>query len=399
MPHGNSKKKKTPYVRTWESTKDQLKIAAGEMKAREAVHHTITEGLGGLQSCVGLGQVPRNRQQVKDMARRKAVSKGSHPKNMSGAGRTSDPWYMLLNESKIQARDPKSAFVRDVSVGAEPFCVVGTNRQLNDLKRFCCNPVEYRPLAVDPTFDFGPYNVTRISYQHLMVLRREDGNHPKMIGPVLLHEKKTQSTYSLFGGTLKSLEPELKNLMAFGTDDEKALVGGFNESFERATHLLCEIHVRKYIETKLVSMDIKGECKQGIIDDIFGRMVGSVFESGLSDAGSADEFIGLLESLEGKWSSLHPNGKAFHSWFRLKKTEEFIRSVISPVRQRAGLGCPPAKFTTNRSERTNGVLQDCVKRECGTAKIDEYTLVKSLEKLVKNQEQELELHVLDKGEY
>ena len=68
---------------------------------------------------------------------------------MSGAGRTSDPWYMLLNESKIQGRDPKSAFVRDVRVGAEPSCVVGTNRQVDDLKRFCCNPVEYRPLTVD----------------------------------------------------------------------------------------------------------------------------------------------------------------------------------------------------------------------------------------------------------
>ena len=37
----------------------------------------------------------------KDMARRKAVSKGSYAKDISGAGRTSDPWYMLLNESKI----------------------------------------------------------------------------------------------------------------------------------------------------------------------------------------------------------------------------------------------------------------------------------------------------------
>ena len=217
---GIPRKKKTPYVRTWESTKNQLKIVAGKMKAREAVHHAITKGLGGLQSCVGLGQVPRNRQQVKDMARPRAVSKGSYPKNMSGAGRSSDPWYMLLNESKIQGRDPKTAFVRDVRVGAEPFCVVRTNRQLEDLKRFCCNPVEYRPLTVDPTFDFRPYSVTPISYQHLIVLRREDGIHPTMIGPVLIHEKKIQSTYSLFGGTLKSLEPELRNLMAFGTDDE-----------------------------------------------------------------------------------------------------------------------------------------------------------------------------------
>ena len=79
MPHGNSKKKKTPYVRTWESTRDQLKIVVREMRGKEAVHHAITDGLGCLQSCVGLVQVPRNRQQVKDMARRKAVRKGSYP--------------------------------------------------------------------------------------------------------------------------------------------------------------------------------------------------------------------------------------------------------------------------------------------------------------------------------
>lgn len=38
---------------------------------------------------------------------------------------------------------------------------------------------------------------------------------------------------------------KLKNLMAFRTDDEKALSGGSNKNFERATHLLCEIHLRK----------------------------------------------------------------------------------------------------------------------------------------------------------
>ena len=281
---------------------------------------------------------------------------------MSGAGRTSETWYILLNESKFQEGDPKTTFVRDVRVGAEPFCVVGTNRQLDDLKRFCCNPVEYRPLTVDATFDFRPYNVTPTSYQHLIVLRNEDSKHPTMIGPVLLHEKKTQSTYSLFGGTLKSLEPELKNLMAFGTDDEKALVGGFNETFERATCLVYEIHLCKNIDTKLLSMDIKGESKQSVMDDIFGRMIGSVFESRLSDAGSAENLFGLFESLEEKWSSLHSN-RSLPLLVWLEKHEEFIRSVVSPIRQRAGLGFPPDKFTTNRSERTNSVLQDCVNAE------------------------------------
>ena len=210
---------------------------------------------------------------------------------------------------------------------------------------------------MDATFDFRPYNVTPTSYQHLIVLRNEDSKHPTMIGPVLLHEKKTQSTYSLFGGTLKSLEPELKNLMAFGTDDEKALVGGFNETFERATCLSYEIHLCKNIDTKLLSMDIKGESKQSVMDDIFGRKIGSVFESRLSDAGSAENFFGLFESLEEKWSSLHSNGSLpLLVW--LEKHEEFIRSVISPIR-----GFPPDKFTTNRSERTNSVLQDCVNAE------------------------------------
>ena len=84
--------------------------------------------------------------------------------------------------------------------------------------------------------------------------------------------------------------------MAFGTDDEKAL--GFNETYERATHLLCEIHLHKNIDTNVVSMDIKGESKQSIMDNIFGRKIGSIFESGLSEAGSAEQFIGLFESLE-----------------------------------------------------------------------------------------------------
>ena len=164
-------------------------------------------------------------------------------------------------------------------------------------------------LTVDATFDFRPYNVTPTSYQHLIVLRNEDSKHPTMIGPVLLHEKKTQSTYSLFGGTLKSLEPELKNLMAFGTDDEKALVGGFNETFERAACLPYEIHLCKNIDTKLLSMDIKGESKQSVMDDIFGRKIGSVFESRLSDAGSAENLLACLKV----W------GKSGHRSTRMEK--------------------------------------------------------------------------------
>ncbi len=364
------------------------------------MRHAVTSSLGGLHSCTGVGQVPRGWQQVSDIARQeqKGTSTNVGQKNMSGKGRNSDPWYLLLNDSKFQARDESTAFIQDVQVGAKPFCVVASKRQLNDIKRFCCNPIEYRPFTIDPTFNLGPYNVTPISYQNLLVTGKE-GGHPTMIGPVLLHEKKTKTTYSMFVGTIKSLEPDLTNLLAFGTDDETALVEGFNQHFERATHLLCEIHLKKNIETKLTSMNITGETKQSIISDIFGRKVQDAFESGMSDAKDPEEFFVMLDSALVKWADLHPNGEEFHGWFKTNKAKAFAESVVSSVRQRAGLGCPPEKFTTNSSERTNGIIQDFIKRDCGAAKVDKYTFVTSLEKLIKIQEQEIEMAVLGKGQY
>lgn len=165
---------------------------------------------------------------------------------------------------KKQASDRKSAFIRDVRVAPEPMCVLTTDRQLNDMVRFCCiNSVEFKPFTVDPTFDIGDYNVTPITYQHLLLENRKDGKHPSMIGPVLIHEKKTTETYSVFSGTLKSLNPGLGKVLAFGTDGEKALVTAFRNNFERATNLLCE--------SKLQEFGISGKGKETIVADIFGK--------------------------------------------------------------------------------------------------------------------------------
>lgn len=49
---------------------EQYKIfpsACEKSKPREVVYKAVTEELGGLSSCVSLGQLPRSRQQVMDM--------------------------------------------------------------------------------------------------------------------------------------------------------------------------------------------------------------------------------------------------------------------------------------------------------------------------------------------
>ena len=245
--HGNSKRSQTEYVRTWDSTKDLLKKASQGKAPREAVSHVVSKDLGGISSCIGVGQLPRSRQQSSDLKRNRnyGVNEESNSKNMSGKRRVDDPWYLLFNEAKKQSKDRKSAFIRDVRVANEPLCVLATDRQLNDLKRFCCNETEFRPFSVDPTFDIGQFNVTPISYEHLLLKTKRDDKHPTLIGPVLTHERKTEETYSTFASSLRTMEPDLSSVMAFGTDDEKALANAFNNNFQCATHLLCEVHLKK----------------------------------------------------------------------------------------------------------------------------------------------------------
>ena len=195
-------------------------------------------------------------------------------KTMSGKGKVGDPWYLLLKASKEQNSDKNTAFVRDVRVGGEPLCVLASKRQLNDLKRFCCNETEFKLLTVDPTFNIGQFNVTPISYQHLLLDTRKGQKHPTLIGPVLIHERKTEGTYSTFALSLKALEPGLSTLMAFGTDDEKALENSFNNNFERATHLLCKMHLKKNLEKKLIEFGITGTLKMmSFLMFLAGKMV------------------------------------------------------------------------------------------------------------------------------
>ncbi len=126
-------------------------------------------------------------------------------------------------------------------------CLQADNRLQSDTSRASrsSDPLDFRPFTIDPTFDIGQFSVTVSTYRHLLleilILRCLP-----FIGPpssVTIQHKKTKDTYSSFCGVLKSLQPSLQDVLAFGTDDENALERAFDESFERAIHLLCQIHM------------------------------------------------------------------------------------------------------------------------------------------------------------
>lgn len=202
--HRNAKNTKSEYVRTWESTKDAVKNLAETNKSREVVHQVI-KGLGGVDKCTTVGQMVRNRQQVKHLTRKRPIPNSNQVKNITGqSNRVNDPWYQLLIDSKRQARDGELAFVRDVRVAPDPLCVLTNRQQLRDVTRFCSDPLEFQPFTIDPTFDIGEFSVTVSTYQHLLLENKSDSKMPSFIGPVMIHHKKTKNTYSSFSGVIKS---------------------------------------------------------------------------------------------------------------------------------------------------------------------------------------------------
>ena len=77
--------------------------------------------------------------------------------------------------------------MRDIKAAPEPAIVMASDRQLDDLVRFCGTPsgAEGLILTVDPTFSLGDFECTAITYRHLLLVSHRYSTSPIFIGPVL----------------------------------------------------------------------------------------------------------------------------------------------------------------------------------------------------------------------
>ena len=126
---------------------------------------------------------------------------------------------------------------------------------MNDIVKFLTNTV-HGVFAVDPMFDLGSFSVTTTTYENLNLVSRGGGVHPVMIGPLMIHQKKEATTYSVLVDYLLKSRPELQNLRVLGTDGELALSTSFLEKCPVLIHLLCFIHVENNILNHLKSMGV-----------------------------------------------------------------------------------------------------------------------------------------------
>ncbi len=238
----------------------------------KAAYHAVQKKNGGIMGASSISDLPRNRAQAKYFRRRN---------NESRILDKNDSLLILLEQCKRQQIEHDvSSFIREVTGAPELRCILTFDWQLNDLATFGSDPALFSVYGADPTFNLGRFNVTVTTFQNLKVVDRKSGLHPVMIGPLLLSQTKTFDAYNQFFSKLVSLNKDVREILAYGTDGEEELFKALSDSFPHALHLRCFGHFRDNCKEKLRSSNLPEQLQKEYLADIFGRRVGDVWEQG-----------------------------------------------------------------------------------------------------------------------
>lgn len=158
--------------------------------------------------------------------------------------------------------------------------------------------------------------------------------------------------------------------------------------------------MRRNLKSKLSECRVSSKSCSIIIADIFGKNDGTNFHEGLVDASSETAFFGQLDSMQTKWNELEKadskQNPKFFDWFVKYESQVFADAMIKPKRETAGLGSPPSEFTTNACESGHASLKNYLpkRNQCSWQEF----VQKSLQ-FIKDQQREVELAVLNRGQY
>ena len=393
--HGNSKVT-TPFHPTWSSTKKHIKHACA-IEGPKSVVASLSAEVGGVLEAIAPGQLPRDEKQITNYKARVTLEQRQSCLPGTSRDAAADDLFMIMH--KCYTEDPSKKFVRAVNAAPEPAVVVTTDRQLQDVTRFCTTAFDFCPLTVDPTFNLGDFDVTIITYRHLLLQSKRYKNPPVFIGPCCIHYRKTFSTYLFFASTVIGQCKQLEGVRAIGTDGEQALSDAFKHEFGFAQHMTCFIHVQRNVKDMLHKCNIPPQNGNDIIDDIFGKRFGSTYVEGLVDASDSIDFQEKVEKILEKWRNLSvpssANVERFISWFLNHKVPVIQDSMLRSVREECGLGSPPSQFTTNACETANSML----KSQTNYKRSEMFEFLEKLKQLIYEQDREIERAIIGRGKY
>ena len=174
--HGNSKSDKR-YAHCMKSLHNKLRDSAGKATPKQALSNCLKD-CGGVREARSLGSIPKSRSQIQ-YHQGKSKEKNSESE--------SDSLFTVMLQCKSTDPNSDDAFVRSVVAAPEPMAVLATNRQLHDMARFLTDSQQHTVMGIDPTFNFGDFNVTPIAFRYLPLEHRQEGHSPIILEPVLVH--------------------------------------------------------------------------------------------------------------------------------------------------------------------------------------------------------------------
>ena len=354
-PHQNAKgTHMPPYRRQKASTVKKLTSAVQKPKSATKAMKQVYQESGGIQNVRSGSELPRNVQQLIIFKRNRKLKTNLLPYQ------TLTHLQLSCSSVKQQALVHMHTFVLFRLHQNQYVSLLLTSKYV--ILYNSAQTLKFSVLTVDPTFNLGPFNVTPMTYENLLVNNKE-GKHPLLLGPVLIHQTKTLSPFHLFASTLISLNGNTAEIKAFGSDGEPELIKAFSVAFRDAVQLCCFSHFRQNIKDKLQEIGMHESATKTILDNIFGRQIGSHFEEGLVDAEEEKTFWSMLDSLEIEWSNLErgcylqKTVRSFFNWFKRYKAPVVAETMLRSVRKKANLGTRPCQFTTNHSESINSVMK------------------------------------------
>ncbi len=393
-PHGNSKQTSVfakPYIRTNPVVLSRIDELIDEDN-QSAVFDRLLEESGGPFSSFSPSFEPRN---ISQIANRKSSKKRKTSTSIPTVPTTQPSNLDMLMAAQ---RDPTSP-VRTVLVFRDAYIAfLYTDKQIDDIKRFCCDPTDNNTcvLGIDTTFKLCNMWVTDTSYRNKRLLSIRTKKNPVHLGPVMLHFTKDEETFRRFCLELIASCPDLANLKKIGVDMEAAIFKGFKSVIMNLLKLYCVRHLQKRDEVSLLDMlkkksddKKKEQIKMEILSDLYGQRLNNLFQKGIADSTDKDDFEAKLLSLKPRWEKICPG---FFGWFEKNRKADFISSVIVSAREGTNV---EGLYYSNDIESLHAVEKRMQSFRVGTV----LEAVNTINSLVKREENEELLALYGAGNY
>ena len=327
QPHGNSKVNTEPYTRTKPGTIEMIKDTVQHATPAEAY-----EKLTNLENSIDF---PRNLQQCRNF--RKNRDDGSNKASRNEADEILEVIKLLSSGHPYVA---EIIHARDIP---KPIIICYTSDQLLDFRSFLAS--NGGVIGVDRTFMLGPCYVTTIVFKSHKVVRRETGEPPIMMGPLMLHWDGKTSSYLRFFSHIKAhLGQDINRFeILFGTDDEKALTNAIDMTFPSATRKLCSKHIKDNIIRHLTDKIPKTtEERNIIVREIFGP-------TGVATANDSAHFSERNEAMKQKLRQDHQDFLEYY--------EKYVEAKIADH----CIDDNDSLWTNNNTESMNHRLKQAIK--------------------------------------